>query len=188
MSNQNSSNVTPSLNNGLPASSIATTTSSVLDNVGSFVEGATNRVSELGDQASKALDSASDTLSDSLGAEEPVAEEPVINSSDNTITNPPPTMSTDSLDNIPPPSQDTFGPSPTKRSRCRNGTRKDKDGNCQPKKPKQPKHTTHKRRSTKVHIMTTKFHELKLENNILIRRQKKAINLTKKLMNYLTLQ
>ena len=203
MSNQNSSNVTPSLNNDTPpptpstpspssSPSLASTTSSVLDNVGSFVEGATNRVSELGDQASQALDTASDTVRSSLGTEEPIApeelvtqepvasEEPVINSSNNTLVNPPSTMSTDSLDNIP--SQDTFGSTTPKRKRCRNGTRKDKNGDCQSKQ------TKHKKKPAKVHIMTTKFHELKLENNILIRRQKKAINLTKKLMNYLTIQ
>jgi len=203
MSNQNSSNVTPSLNNDTPppppsspssspsspSPSLASTTSSVLDNVGSFVEGATNRVSELGDQASQALDTASDTVRSSLGTEEPVTqepvatEEPVINSSNNTLVNPPSTMSTDSLDNIP--LQDTFGSTTPKRKRCRNGTRKDKNGDCQPKQAKQ---TKHRKGAVKSHHMTAKYHELKLENNILIRRQKKAINLTKKLMNYLTIQ
>ena len=76
-------------------------------------------------------------------------------------------------------------PSTIKRKRCRNGTRKDKDGNCQPKQAKQ---TKHRKSAVKSHHMTAKYHELKMENNILIKQQKKAINLTKKLMNFLTLQ
>jgi hypothetical protein len=182
MSNQPSSTVTPSLNSPPPAP--PTTPTSIADNVSNFFSNAESAVSAATDSVTNAATQATERVSDvtndvvsSLtGTEEPVTLEPVINPpSDDTFAN---QSSQETLANIPSSQE-------TKRKRCRNGTRKDKIGDCQPKQPKQ---TKHRKSAVKSHHMTAKYHELKLENNILIKQQKKAINLTKKLMNFLTLQ
>jgi hypothetical protein len=201
MSNQTSSTVTPSLNSPPPAppASPATTFGSIGDslsnigsNIGETVSDVASRASEaasnLTNQASTTLDNVSDTVSSSLTGTEPESTD--MQSSQNT------TEAVTQPEEVNQPSEETLAnqsteetlanmPSMTKRKRCRNGTRKDKDGNCQSKQTKQ---TKHRKSAVKSHHMTAKYHELKLENNILIKQQKKAINLTKKLMNFLTLQ
>ena len=193
MSNQNSSTVTTSLNSlppalpATPASSFGSNITDSFNKISSTVTDLTERASDtatsLTTQASDAVNTLSNEVS-SLTEPEPVVEEEQVQVTEE--VNQPEVASAESsaetLANIPS-SQETFGPS--KRKRCRNGTRKDKDGNCQPKQAKQ---TKHRKSAVKSHHMTAKYHELKLENNILIRQQKKAINLTKKLMNFLTLQ
>ena len=193
MSNQNSSTVTTSLNSlppappATPASSFGSNITDSFNKISSTVTDLTERASDtatsLTTQASDAVNTLSNEVS-SLTEPEPVVEEEQVQVTEE--VNQPEVASAESsaetLANIPS-SQETFGPS--KRKRCRNGTRKDKDGNCQPKQAKQ---TKHRKSAVKSHHMTAKYHELKLENNILIRQQKKAINLTKKLMSFLTLQ
>ena len=191
MSNQNSSTVTPSLNS-VPPAPPATPVSSFGSNITDSFNKLTSNVSEvatnLTDRATEAAtnltDRASDTVSSGINTlnnevssltepEQPVVEEQPLSE----------VATEETLNNIP--SEDTFGPTKVTRKRCRNGTRKDKNGDCQPKQAKQSKH---RKGAVKVHNMTAKYHELKLENTILIKHQKKAINLTKKLMSFLTLQ
>lgn len=191
MSNQNSSTVTPSLNS-VPPAPPATPVSSFGSNITDSFNKLTSNVSEvatnLTDRATEAAtnltDRASDTVSSGINTlnnevssltepEQPVVEEQPLSE----------VATEETLNNIP--SEDTFGPTKVTRKRCRNGTRKDKNGDCQPKQAKQ---TKHRKGAVKVHNMTAKYHELKLENTILIKHQKKAINLTKKLMSFLTLQ
>lgn len=200
MSNQNSSSITPSLNSPppapptTPASSFASNitdsfnklSSSVTDAATDLTERASDTANSLTTQASDAVSSGINTLSNEVSSltgtepEQPVNQPLTEVASEETLANIP---SEDTLNNIP--SEDTFGPTKVTRKRCRNGTRKDKNGDCQPKQAKQ---TKHRKGSVKAHNMTAKYHELKLENNILIKQQKKAINLTKKLMSFLTLQ
>ena len=197
MSNLNSSTVTPSLNlpppapQSTPASSFGSNitdsfnklTSTVTEAASDLTERASDTANSLTNQASDAVSSGINTLNNdvsSLTGTEP--EQPVVENVEE--VNQPEVASAETLANIPS-SQETFGPSKVTRKRCRNGTRKDKNGDCQPKQAKQ---TKHRKGAVKSHHMTAKYQELKLENTILIRQQKKAINLTKKLMNFLTLQ
>jgi hypothetical protein len=206
MSNLNSSSTTTSLNSlppappATPASSFGSNitdsfnklTSTVTEAASDLTERASDTASSLTNQASDAVSSGINTLNNDVSSltgtepEQPVIMEEPVNQplsevvSAETLNNIP---STETLNNIP--SAETFGPTKVTRKRCRNGTRKDKNGDCQPKQAKQ---TKHRKGSVKVHNMTAKYHELKLENNILIKQQKKAINLTKKLMSFLTLQ
>ena len=199
MSNLNSSTTT-SLNSlppappATPASSFGSNitdsfnklTSTVTEAASDLTERASDTASSLTNQASDAVSSGINTLNNDVSSltgtepEQPVNQPLSEVVSAETLNNIP---STETLNNIP--SAETFGPTKVTRKRCRNGTRKDKNGDCQPKQAKQ---TKHRKGSVKVHNMTAKYHELKLENNILIRQQKKAINLTKKLMSFLTLQ
>lgn len=180
MSNQASSTVTTSLNSPpVSPTSIADNVNNFFSNAESAVNAATDSVNNAATQATERVSNVTNDVVNSLTG----TEEPVINpTSDNTFAN---QLSQETLDNIPS-SQETF--STTKRKRCRNGTRKNKFGDCQPNQPKQHNQHKHRKGPVKVHNMTAKYHELKLENNILIKQQKKAINLTKKLMNFLTLQ
>jgi hypothetical protein len=205
MSNQNSSSITPSLNSpppAPPASPASTFGSNITDSFNKLsstvteaatdlTERASDTANSLTTQASDAVSSGINTLNNevsSLTESEPVVENVEEEQVKTTEEVSQPEVATEeTLANIPS-SQETFGPTKITRKRCRNGTRKDKDGNCQPKVAKQAKQTKHRKGSVKVHNMTAKYHELKLENNILIRQQKKAINITKKLMNFLTLQ
>jgi hypothetical protein len=200
MSNQNSSTVTPSLNSVPPAppvtpvssfgSNITDSFNKLTSNVSEVATNLTDRATEaatnLTDRASETVSSGINTLNNEVSSltepEQPVVEEQPLSevASEETLNNIP---SEETLNNIP--SEDTFGPTKVTRKRCRNGTRKDKNGDCQPKQAKQSKH---RKGAVKVHNMTAKYHELKLENTILIKHQKKAINLTKKLMSFLTLQ
>jgi hypothetical protein len=205
MSNLNSSTVTPSLNSPPPApqstpsssfgsnitDSFNKLTSTVTEAASDLTERASDTANSLTNQASDAVSSGINTLStdvSSLTGTEP--EQPVVENVEEEQVktteevNQPEVASAETLANIPS-SQETFGPSKVTRKRCRNGTRKDKNGDCQPKQAKQSKH---RKGAVKSHHMTAKYQELKLENTILIRQQKKAINLTKKLMNFLTLQ
>lgn len=201
MSNLNSSTVTPSLNlpppapQSTPASSFGSNITDSFNKLTSTVTDLTERASDtansLTNQASDAVSSGINTLNNDVSSltgtepEQPVVEnveEEQVQTSEE--VNQPEVASAETLANIPS-SQETFGPSKVTRKRCRNGTRKDKNGDCQPKQAKQ---TKHRKGAVKSHHMTAKYQELKLENTILIRQQKKAINLTKKLMNFLTLQ
>ena len=191
MSNQNSSTVTPSLNSVPPAppatpvssfgSNITDSFNKLTSNVSEVATNLTDRATEaatnLTDRASETVSSGINTLNNEVSSltepEQPVVEEQPLSE----------VASEETLNNIP--SEDTFGPTKVTRKRCRNGTRKDKNRDCQPKQAKQ---TKHRKGAVKVHNMTAKYHELKLENTILIKHQKKAINLTKKLMSFLTLQ
>ena len=136
-------------------------------------EAATNLTDRASDTVSSGINTLNNEVSSLTEPEQPVVEEQPLSE----------VASEETLNNIP--SEDTFGPTKVTRKRCRNGTRKDKNGDCQPKQAKQSKH---RKGAVKVHNMTAKYHELKLENTILIKHQKKAINLTKKLMSFLTLQ
>ena len=203
MSNQNSSTVTTSLNTEPASTSIIDNVSNLFSNAETAVSEATERVSSAATEASERISSAAieatervsgaanEAVSSLTGTEEPVTRELSTLSS----------LPTQEPSSQEPFLQDTFSQEPflqdtfsqdtfasTKRKRCRNGTRKDKDGNCQPKQVKQVKQTKHRKSAVKAHNMTAKYQELKLENTILIRQQKKAINITKKLMNFLTLQ
>ena len=201
MSNQNSS-ITPSLNSSPTALPTPPTTTSSLfgsnitdsfnklsSTVTDLTERASDTANNLTTQASDAANNLTTQASDavntlsndvnSLAGTEP--EEQVQTTEE---VNQPEAVSAETLANIPS-SQETFGPSKVTRKRCRNGTRKDKNRDCQPNQAKQ---TKHRKSAVKAHHMTSKYQELKLENTILIRQQKKAINLTKKLMNFLTLQ
>ena len=197
MSNLNSSTVTPSLNlpppapQSTPASSFGSNITDSFNKLTSTVTDLTERASDtansLTNQASDAVSSGINTLSNEVSSltgtepEQPVNQPLTEVASEETLNNIP---SEETLANIPS-SQETFGPSKVTRKRCRNGTRKDKNGDCQPKQAKQ---TKHRKGAVKSHHMTAKYQELKLENTILIIQQQKSINLTKKLMNFLTLQ
>ena len=198
MSNQNSSTVTTSLNTEPASTSIIDNVSNLFSNAETAVSEATERVSSAATEASERISSAAteatervsgaanEAVSSLTGTEEPVTQKLSTLSSLPTqepSSQEPFLQDTFSQDTF---SQDTFAS--TKRKRCRNGTRKDKDGNCQLKQVKQVKQTKHRKSAVKAHHMTVKYQELKLENTILIRQQKKAINITKKLMNFLTLQ
>ena len=202
MSNQNSSSITPSLNSptpappATPASSFGSNitdsfnklTSTVTEAASDLTERASDTATSLTNQASDAVSSGINTLNNDVSSLTGTEPEPVVENVEEQVktkeeVNQPEVTSEETLANIP--SEETFGPTKVTRKRCRNGTRKDKNGDCQPKQAKQ---TKHRKGSVKVHNMTAKYHELKLENNILIRQQKKAINLTKKLMSFLTLQ
>ena len=193
MSNQNSSTVTTSLNTEPASTSIIDNVSNLFSNAETAVSEATERVSSAATEASERISSAAieatervsgaanEAVSSLTGTEEPVTRE--LSTLSSLPTQEPSSQEPFLQDTF---SQDTFAS--TKRKRCRNGTRKDKDGNCQPKQVKQVKQTKHRKSAVKAHNMTAKYQELKLENTILIRQQKKAINITKKLMNFLTLQ